>query len=429
MSLSDPRIGGLLSARNIVVGAVLIFPIYLLFFPTTPAQAALTGFIAGAALWLWLISRHQLDSVRLTRSHLPRVFEGTNVPVTLTVSRGSGLPVRMLEVRDQFLASLEVSQRHLIPILAEGWEVLLHYERLAERHRGLYLLGPVRLRTADPLGVFFEERDVECITTLTVYPQADPLPDYIIPGPAAASGPSMDVLARMGQGEEILGVREYVHGDPPLRVHWRTSARRGNLHVIQLNRSIQAELAVMLDLSRRARFGLGAESTIEQAIRAAVCILTRAHDACHRFSLTYTHEEPVIFPAGTGMAHLHLLLDRLAILSPAGETDFWPTCGARALMLQPGSRAAFIAAAYNTSLNETVDLVKRLIHIGIGVDLVMLDERDFIKIYKDQEYDARKNPISFEEKIDTLRQAGARVFPLRRGQASIADAMREQETS
>jgi uncharacterized protein (DUF58 family) len=303
---------------------------------------------------------------------------------------------------------------------------LLHYNQLAERHRGLYMIGPVRVRAADPLGVFYQYRELPCLTRLTVYPKANPLPDYSIPGVLAGPGPSLNVVDRVGQGEQVLGVREYAAGDPPGRVHWRTSARHRRLHVIEVDRPIQAELAIMIDLSRRSRFGLGAEATSELAIHAATSILTRAQETRHRFSLAYAHKEPVMFPPGAGLAHLHLLLDRLAVISPAGETNLWADLAPRALMLAPGSRAVLIGPAATVPLETALALIRRLVQRGVATDFVLIDERDFIKIYKDQEVDVRKGLPDF----DTLRReftlAGARVWALNRERATLAGIPRAE---
>lgn len=416
MLLFDPRIGGLFSARYILISGACFFIVSLIFLPSTPAQAGLAGFMIGAGLWLYAVSRGQLKTVSAQRIHQPRVFEGDSVSLALRVRRGPGLPIQMLEVQDQFLASFHIRQEHLIPLLAPGWEVQLHYSRPVEHHRGLYLIGPVKIRTADPLGVFFTERELDCMTKLTVYPKADPLPGYCIPGPQAPAGASLDRVTRIGQGEEVLGVREYIAGDPPTRVHWRTSARRGKLHVVQLNCPIQVEVAVMVDLTRRSRLGLGMESTTEMAIRAAVSILSKTHEARHRFSLGYVQQEAVFFPAGSGMGHLHLLLDKLAMLNPIGEGDFWEECGRRALMLPAGARAVFIVSTINTPLKPAQELIKKLCGSGIEVDFVLLDEREFIKIFKDQEKDIRSDQPAFEEYVQTLTRAGARIYPIRRGQ-------------
>ena len=414
MWFRHPRIGGLLSARNIVVGGAVLFALWCLLLPSNKAQAALTAFIAGAAIWLYLISRDQLASVKVKRTHQPRVFEDDPVALTLRVTRGAGLPIQMIEVEDRFFAALSTLQCHLVPVLTEGWEILIHDRQIAERHRGLYLIGPTRLRAADPLGVFFDQIDTDCVTSLTIYPRNRPLPDYTVPGPLAPAGSSMDEVDRIGQGDEILGVREYRPGDPPTRIHWRTSARRGRLHVVQLNRPIQAELAVMVDLTRHARFGVGGDTTIELAIASAVSILTRGYEARHRLSLSYTGCEATHFPTGSGLAHLHLLLDRLAIVEADGESDFWEACAPRASMLAPGSRAVLIVPAVHAPLKETRILIERLGASGVSVDLVLIDHRDFIKIYRDQEEDQRLGWPTFAERIETFGHAGARVWPLHR---------------
>ncbi len=419
MLRADPRIGGVFSSRNILLAGVGFLFAWLLLLPVAPAQAALAGFLLAAGGWLWLTHRGQLQDLRIERHHRPRVFENDPLTVTLRVVRGRGWPVQMLEIEDQFGASLQIAQRHLVPGLHEGWEVLIHYPVVAERHRGLYLIGPVNVRAADPFGIFHEQRQIETLTRLTVYPRAQPLGEYTIPGPEAAPGPSLDVAARLGQGDEILTVREYRPGDPPARIHWRTSARRGALHVMQLNRTVQAELAVYIDLSRRARYGLGGEATTELAITAATSILTRAHEARHRVSLAYAQREPVFFPPGSGLAHLHLLLDRLAIVEPGGETDFWRHIVPRALELPAGSRAVLIVTAGVMPFEAAREMVRRLVARQVGVDLVLIDEEGFIRIYKDQEVDLRRGQPGFAELVEALSQSGARVFPLRRGAAEL----------
>ena len=339
MAFFDPRIGGFFSARNILVASAVSMLLWLATLPATPAQAALAGFVIATAIWLRLASRRQLEAVGIERDHRPRVFERDPVEVILRLTRGRGFPIQMLELEDQFLASLDVRERHLVPVLGQDWEVLLHYNRTAERHRGLYVLGPIQLRGADPLGVFVDAIELPTFSRLTVYPRTLALPFYTIPAPNPPTGASMDAVSRVGQGEEVLSVREYRRGDSPSRVHWRTSARRRRLHVVELNRPIQAELAVLLDLTRRTRFGTGAEATDEMAVRAAIQVLTRALDRCHRFSLAIAREELEVLPAGSGLHHIQLLLDRLSVIQPAGEIDFWRDCAPRALTLGPGSRA------------------------------------------------------------------------------------------
>lgn len=420
------RTRGFVSSRFVIAGALLLFMLWLLLLPSTPIQAALAAFFLVVALWSWLVSHVQLKHVRVTRAHRPRVFEQDSLDVTLTFARGKGLPIQMLQVEDRFMGSMEMSRKHLIPWLAGGWEVVLHYRAFADRHRGHYFIGPVKIHAADPLGIFIRHEELDCITPLIIYPRADPLPDYTIPGNLAQAGASMNFVPRVGIGEEVLGVREYYPGDSPGRIHWRTSARRGRLHVIELDRPIQSELAVMLDVSRRSRFGLGAEATTELSIRAATSVLTRAHETRHRFSLAYVQQEPVMIPAGAGMAHLHMLLDRLAILNPIGEGNLWRDLAPRALLLPAGSRAVFICAVANVPIDDAVLLLQRLREEGVGVDCILVNEQDFIKIYRDQEKDVRSQP-TLDDICEELRLTGARIWLLDRHRASLAGLHPENE--
>ena len=412
--------GGYFAYSFVAVGALLFFLLWLLMLPAPPAQAALAAFLLGALGWLRLVSRGQLKGLTARRDHRPRVFENDALPIRLTFARGPGYPLQLLEVEDQFSASFDLHQRMLIPWLPQGWEIVLHYDRTAERHRGLYFIGPLHVRAADPLGVFYERREIDLVTSLTVYPRADPLPEYRIPSDQASPGSSLNALVRAGLGEEVLGVREYRRGDPPQRVHWPTSARRGTLHVVELDQPIQTEVSVMIDLSRRSRLGLGAEASTELAIRAGTSILTRTWQTRHRFSLAYAHHEAVFFPAGSGMANLQLFLDRLAVLEPSGETELWGEVAPRALLMAPGSRVVFVAAVNQMPLARAAGLVRRLVQSRIAVDCVLIDDRDFIRFYRDQEVDRRQDHVDFASAREALGLAGARIWPLDRRHANLA---------
>src|SRR5262245_58278643 len=121
----DPAAGQLFTNRNIMIGALVFWILLLLLMPSSPAQAAYAAFFAAVLIFQYFLSRNQLDGLRISRAHLPRVFEADRVEVTLTLSTNRQLPLQMLQLEDQFLASLDIRQRHLIPLLAAGWQVHL----------------------------------------------------------------------------------------------------------------------------------------------------------------------------------------------------------------------------------------------------------------------------------------------------------------
>lgn len=409
---------GFFSAKNILLGMVTATLLFMPAVPATRAMAAYTAFLITFALSAWVMSRGSLEQIRVKRTHRPRVFEDDPVDVKLDISQGAGLAQYMVLVEDTFPASFGIYQRSLLPMLSPKWEIRTRYRKEAERHRGLYLMGPVRLWAADPLGVFYRRSEPDCVTRLTVYPRAEPLGGYRFLGPDPRQGPAMATSKRIGQGEEILSVRPYQHGDSMNRIHWRTSIRRGELHTMQLDSQVQTEVAIFLDLTRPGRYGTGVESTTETAIRCATSILTEAAAVRHRISMTWVRKTVERFEPGTGLAHLHLLLDRLAMTTYEGELEFWEAIGPRATMLESGARAILITPSIRTEAGAAGQLVMGLTMRGVAVDVVLLDESGLTRIWRDQDPSHAKAAERMQELKTELERCGARVMVLRRGQTA-----------
>lgn len=412
--------GDFSSSRNLVAGLAAFFLLFVLFAPTTPNHAAFAAFMGAALACAWVMRQGALERIEVEREHRPRVFEGERVAVGLRVRQRAGLAQSLVIVEDQCFASLSIRQRRLLPLMSPRWEANVHYHKEADRHRGLYLLGPTRLFAADPLGVFARGVEIDCVTTLTIYPRAAALGGYRLLGPRPPYGPTLEAKDRLGQGEEIIGVRPYRPGDPLSRIHWRTSARRRALHTIELDTHVQTEAALFLDLTRLSRFGVGSESTTEMAIGCAVSVLSEAASLRHRISLMWAKEKAEAFPAGAGLAHLHMLLDRLAVVQPGGDLNFWGEAAPRAAALGPGSRAIFIASASATPIDAACSVVRGLVFRSIAVDVVLLDDSRLLRIWRDQDPPLAIAEAEFERVSAALRQAGARVLPLARGEGAAA---------
>ncbi|MBI3737147.1 DUF58 domain-containing protein, partial [Candidatus Sumerlaeota bacterium] len=200
--------------------------------------------------------------------------------------------------------------------------------------------------------------------------------------------------------------------------HWRTSARRGALHTIELDTHVQGEIMIFADLTRRSRYGTGAESTTEMAIGCATAILTQAADLRHRIGMTLVREKVELFPPGEGLSHLHLLLDRLAVVSPEGELKFWEQAERCSATLRHGARAIFIAAAATTPPLESCALIRKLTLRSIAVDVILIDEGTMTRIWRDQPPPLMDAPAEFARLQSASERSGARVLPLARGETA-----------
>lgn len=409
---------GYLSTRNILFFCAALLLGLLPWVPASPAYAAVALMLPVLLASSWIMSRGVLEGITLERTHSPRIFEDDRVDVQLKVSQSSGLSQYLILVEDQFLASLSVYRRCLIPMMSPDWTATLRYSKDAERHRGLYLIGPARLWAADPMGTFFRTTEADCVTRLTVYPRAVPLGDYVLLGPKVRSGPGMENRDRVGQAEEILSVRPYQMGDPWTRIHWRTSVRRRELHIMELDTHVQTEVALYLDLTRRGRFGTGAESTTETAIGCATSLLTQASSLRHRISITLVRETVESLPAGVGIAQLHLLLDRLAFVSFEGNLHFWESVVGPASLLPRGSRAVFVSPVSTTSPEVSCELIHKLGLRGVSVDVILLDDSKLARIWSNQSPPAADAEVRLMGLKLALQRAGARVLVLERGETA-----------
>jgi uncharacterized protein (DUF58 family) len=120
-------------------------------------------------------------------------------------------------------------------------------------------------------------------------------------------------------GDDDVATREYRHGDDLRRIHWRTTARRGELTVRREEQPWQSRGAVLLDTRTIAHRGDGPTSSLEWAISAAASIsLHLARNGFELRLITDTGSE--VSSAGlAGASFDGSVLDVLAVVSPSAS--------------------------------------------------------------------------------------------------------------
>ena len=152
------------------------------------------------------------------------LFEGDAVVVELALDSDAGArgPAR-LSAR---VGGVELdSGTATVP--AKGWR---SQQRLGPLRRGILEAEGVVLEVGDPIGFFRRRRRGEQAVLGSVLPLFTSLSDLA----SVREVESVLTAARPGHGSELYGVREYRAGDPLRRIHWKTSARRGELVVREL---------------------------------------------------------------------------------------------------------------------------------------------------------------------------------------------------
>lgn len=260
------RGAGLLVAAVLLLGAGFRFA-----YP----ELTLLGAAAGAAVGYAALVAAWRPRLTVTRHADPdRVARGEPASMTLTV-RNTG------RLRSANLLAEDRCGQRTVPVpvlrLRPGRDTEVRYDVPTDR-RGVVPVGPLRVTRRDPLGLVALARPYGAAVPVWVHPRIHPL--TAVP---RGAGRSLDGRVDGVPHGSITfdSLREYVVGDELRRVHWRTSARVGELMVRENVDTSLPRLVVLLDNRAAAhpqRSGGVAES-FESACEAAASVVTAAHRA------------------------------------------------------------------------------------------------------------------------------------------------------
>lgn len=171
--------------------------------------------------------------------------------------------------------------------------------RWTPTHRGLHQPPRFAISTNWPLGLFRAWSLIHLQMPQLVYPA--PAPPGLPPPSRGVDPEGREGLVR-GQ-EELVGLREYVQGDSPRHIHWRTLASHDQL--ASRNFADPLAEATWLDLEQVRHKG-GLEEQLAQLCRWILDL----HGARQAFGLRLGGRE---IPIGTGDAHRDRCLEALAL--------------------------------------------------------------------------------------------------------------------
>lgn len=270
-------------------------------------------------------TRRGLASLRFERRFPPRVFVGDDTNVTVAVTNPGRLPVPWLQVHESLPVDLATPPLHQAVLsLAPGEQRTFSY-RLHCRKRGVYRLGPLTIQAGDLLALVPVRVSEFAPEPIVVYPRVLPIARLRLPTHSprvalAARAPLFQDPARVG------GVRDYLPGDSPRRIHWTASAASGHLVVKRFQPAIARDCLLCLDLSPEGypvrERGELSELAIEVAAslashivhreRLPVGLVAQGYDALHQAA------EHFYLPPHAQAGHLSHLLWVLARLQLGG---------------------------------------------------------------------------------------------------------------
>lgn len=320
-----------------------------------------------AATWFTARRRYQLT---LRRQVAPdRVTVGQEATVHLELTNSGRGQSGLVLLEEQVPFALGGRPRFLVEGMAAGATAAVAY-RLRPELRGRYELGPLRVRVDDPFGMLELTRTFHRVERLTVVPAVEPLPPLGVLGGSSGSGDQRSRAFAVGSAEDVT-VRDYRRGDDLRRVHWRSSARVGELMVRREEQPWESRATVLLDNRACAHRGGGPASSFEVAVRAAASIGAHLAETGHAIGLltsaaSTAHGDVAVHDRGRA-GDTRALLDSLAVVDLV-EQDRW-----EAAAFDEASQGGLLIAVLGSVREADHRILGRIRHHAGSALAVVLD--------------------------------------------------------
>ena len=360
----------------------------------------------------------------VTPARLPR---GRDAEVALELSN-AGLGTGGLWLLAETLPrELGPTPQFVVDRLPGGRSTTLHY-RVHGGRRGRYRLGPLKLRLVDPFGLVLRSVVGTDTAALVVVPRVVPLGPGG-PGGGHGAGGAGARRSLAVHGEDDVSTRPYRHGDDLRKVHWRTTARVGELMVRLEERPWRAQATLLLDTRARAHLvarPLPADhraapagpdtpppDSLEWLVEAAASIGTELLARGATLRLVTEGAELTGTDAGAGLGPDELL-DRLAGVVPSRLAGLDPGL---ALLTRAAGEGPVVALLGAIGPDEAAELVR--VRSGPATDVAVLTD---IGSWTEVEATRRRRPVGAGARAELTRQQEAAADLLRAGGWQVAVA-------
>lgn len=188
--------------------------------------------------------------------------------------------------------------------------------------RGRYKFRSLELMTAFPFGLLERRVGIADPGEIVIYPRVGSLTRRLQRLTHEVSETRRGQKHnRSPQQIEYHGMRDYRPGDSIRAIHWRTTARTGQLMVKEFEVQHDQDLILLLDpWLPRNQAGDAQREAVEDLIRfAATACLEVCKRQGRRLSLGWTGSAPILLHGPASIKLLHELLEHLAVLKGTPE--------------------------------------------------------------------------------------------------------------
>jgi len=337
-------------------------------------------------------------SLDVTRTISETSYEGQSVPVSVDVyspfALFSGF-VRLNRHTPRHIRYVSGSERSTPIPGGMRYEYTVRPDR-----RGVYKLSGCTLTLHDPLGIFYITRRYPASSSMVVYPTGLPMDDTRSLGDTSAGWLLQATSPRRGEEEGLYGTRAYRIGDDLRRIHWRSSARHGDLVVVEREQAASGRLWIALDVRAGSERGNDRDSTLERAIKTAVTLMEAALKRGDAVGLLAPASSGGTIAPAAGDGQRYRILEVLARVQADGKERLDEA------VLEAGlERGSTVVMLTGAPTREMTDIIPELMNIGVGVVAAPVEASSTV----DGPYPA----ITAQDFASAAESAGGAALPVR----------------
>jgi uncharacterized protein (DUF58 family) len=266
----------MVTTRPTKLGKIFLALMLLFYGAAVTSQSGLLllliGLIAGCFVVNWSFGRRNVANLVVSAPRNAAVVEGSGLTQPWTLENHSKKHIEMIEAWD----NLEVLFR--IPVVPVG-DLISVIPNLVYNRRGVYPHSRVTILSAAPFGLLRSSRAVDLPGEVVVCPRV-----YNASSPAGhgldnISGGRFRGARRVNSGAHFAGVRSWQPGDALKQVHWKTSARRGELMVKTFEEELGGRVSLLVDCAPDDT------NKVDDAVRAAASLAVATLQEGHHLEL------------------------------------------------------------------------------------------------------------------------------------------------
>jgi len=272
----------------------------------------------------------------------------------------------------------------MLKLTSEPAKIKISWPVCPER-RGRFAIDRCRLQTRSPLGFWTRQESRPLAAAIHVYPNLDTEKKRLAALFLNRGGLGLHLNRQVGLGREFEKLRDYLPGDSLNDIHWRGTAKRGQLVTKQYQIERTQEVYVVLDASRLSGRDSNGQSVLERYISAALVLNLIAQQQGDLFGMvTFSDRVHSFVRAKSGKPHFRLCQEALINLYPRNvNPDFGELTSFLSLRLRRRALVLFLTCLDEMALAEQFEKALTLVNRRHLVLVNMLKPRQARPVFSD----------------------------------------------